>query len=240
MHCTHSYYKWSHTVGWFHLTQPPCQDDEMPLPILSMMSPGIRAAASGDHHCAQACHDGGHDGGHVMALHTMPLLAAQARVCIAFKTRKPSRLCQRTICHVGMPSSQGGAQVAPSRAASRAAIVWFRWEQPLPLPTALPVIYPPQDTGQDPPCWPPCCRNDLRTADHAALHAAVSSRPAALLPLYCLESRELQPRSLPQESAEEELLCDGAGSGLGTPRLGPFRLRWAVCPVLLRHSHKEG
>lgn len=104
-----------------------------------------------------------------------------------------------------------------------------------------------------PPALPACCcRNDLRTSDHEPLHAAASSRPTALLPVYCLDPRDLQPRRLlpggsqagtaegaaagsanNRESNSSGGGDDGpsrgssgsAGAALGVPKLGPFRLR---------------
>ncbi|GAB4814041.1 hypothetical protein N2152v2_001087 [Parachlorella kessleri] len=54
-------------------------------------------------------------------------------------------------------------------------------------------------------------RDDLRLADHEPLHAALSTQPHSLLPVYCLNHRELHPREL--TSAQSELgLADGGSS----------------------------
>ena len=92
-------------------------------------------------------------------------------------------------------------------------------------------------------------RNDLRLSDHEPLHAALSTQPHSLLPIYCLNHRELQPRELASAQSElgsaeghpsQELgqaglegsvgVEGGSGGpsnsgGLGIPQLGPYRLR---------------
>ncbi len=58
-------------------------------------------------------------------------------------------------------------------------------------------------------------RRDLRLADNPALTAA-AAQADALLPVYCIDPREYQPRQLVGHQA------------LGIPKTGPWRTRWAL------------